>query len=78
MKVKAYTAQPLLFCTKYVRKLPERLKIIEENTRNPTDRRSNMAKRHGLAPSALNAIVARKREIREQNGESCKKRNAGR
>lgn len=73
--LKAYTTQPLLCSTKYVRKLPERLKIIEEN--NPTDRRSNVAKRHGLAPSALNAIVARRREIREQIGESCKKRKSG-
>jgi hypothetical protein len=76
MNVKDYTAQPLLRCTKYARKLRERLKIIEEN--NPTDRRSNVAKRLGLAPSALNAIVARKRETREQIGESCKKRKAGR
>lgn len=62
--LKAYTTQPLLCSTKYVRKLPESLKIIEEN--NPTDRRSNVAKRYGLAPSALNAIVARRREIRKQ------------
>jgi hypothetical protein len=48
------------------------LKGIEEN--NPTDRRMNVAKRLGLAPSASNAIVAKKREIRGQIGESCKKR----
>jgi len=48
------------------------LKGIEEN--NPTDRRMNVAKRRGLAPSASNAIVAKKREIRGQIGESCKKR----
>lgn len=74
--LKAYTTHPLLCSRKYVQKLPERLKIIEEN--NPTDRRSNIAKRHGLAPSALNTIVVRRREIREQIGESCKKTKAGR
>jgi hypothetical protein len=74
MGVKPYKTQPLLRSTKYVRKLHERLKIIEEN--NPTDRPSCVAKRHGLAP--LNVIVARKREIREQIGKSCKKRKAGR
>jgi hypothetical protein len=73
MDVKAYTTEPLLHSTKHVRKLHERLKIIDEN--NPTDRRMNIAERLGLASSALNSIVARKREIREQNatcGESCK------
>jgi hypothetical protein len=55
MDFKANTAKPLLRSTQHVQKLHERLKIIEENI--PTDRRLNLAKRLGLAPSALDPLT---------------------
>jgi hypothetical protein len=48
---------------KHFRTLHERLKIVEEVERNPTEKRTVIAKRLGLAPSTLNSVVARKREI---------------
>jgi hypothetical protein len=79
MDFKAYTVKPLLRSTQHVQKLHERLKMIEENV--STDRRINLAKCLGLAPSALKVIVARKRKIGEQIvscWESCEKRKVGR
>jgi hypothetical protein len=61
--------------------LHERLKIIEEVEKNLTEKRIDIAKCLGLAPSTLNSIVAKKREIQEQIdkcGKSCKKRKMGR
>jgi hypothetical protein len=71
----------MLHPTKQVRTLHKRLKIIEEVEKNPTEKRIDIAKRLGLAPSMLNSIFAKKREIREQIdkcGKSCKKRKMGR
>jgi hypothetical protein len=66
---------------KQVRTLHERLKITEEVEKNPTKKWIDIAKSLGLAPSSLNSIVAKKREIREQIdkcSKSCKKRKTGR
>jgi hypothetical protein len=64
-----------------VRTLHDRLKIIEEVEKTPTEKRVNVAKRLGIPPSMLNSIVAKKRKIRRQIhkcGESYKKRKTGR
>jgi hypothetical protein len=66
---------------KQVRTLHERLKIVEEVKKNPGDKRVDIAKRLGLASSALNSIFAKKDEIREQTencGNTSKKRETGR
>jgi hypothetical protein len=79
---KAYTSKLAMLCpTKQVRTLHERLKIIEEVEKSPTEKRTDIAKCLGLAPSTLNSIVAKKRKIQEQIdkcGKSCKKRKMGR
>jgi hypothetical protein len=79
---KAYTSKlAMSHPTKQVRMLHERLKITEEVEKNPTEKQIDIAKRLGLAPSTLNSIVVKKREIREQTdkcGKSCKKRKTGR
>jgi hypothetical protein len=49
--------------TKQVRTFHERLKIIEEVEKNPTEKWIDIAERLGLAPSMLNSIVVKKREI---------------
>lgn len=51
---------------KKVRTLQERLKIIEEVEKNPSEKRVNVAKRLGIAASTLNSIYRKKNEIREQ------------
>jgi hypothetical protein len=51
---------------KQVRTLHERLKIVEEVEKNPGEKRVDIAKRLGLAPSTLNSIFGKKDEIREQ------------
>jgi AcrR family transcriptional regulator len=66
---------------KQVRTLHERLKIVEEVEKNPGEKRVDIAKRLGLAPSTLNSIFAKKDEIREQAekcGNASKKRKIGR
>jgi hypothetical protein len=58
----------------------ERLCIIEEVEKTPSEKRTDMAKQLGLPPSTLNSIIAKKREIREQVdkcGASAKKRKMG-
>jgi hypothetical protein len=54
---------------KQVRTLHERLKIVEEVEKNPGDRRVNIAKRLGLAPSTLTPYLQRrtKSESRQKN-----------
>jgi hypothetical protein len=44
---------------KQVRTLHERLKIVEEVEKNPGEKRVDIAKRLGLAPSTLNSIFAK-------------------
>jgi hypothetical protein len=66
---------------KQVRTLHERLKIVEEMEKNPGEKRVDIAKHLGLAPSTLNSIFAKKDEIREQTGKcgnASKKRKTGR
>jgi hypothetical protein len=66
---------------KQVRTLHERVKIIEEVEKNPSEKRIDIAKRLGLAPSTSNSVVAKKKEIREQTdkrGNLCKKRKTRR
>jgi predicted transcriptional regulator len=65
---------------KQVRTLHERLKIVEEVKKNPGEKRVDIAKRLGMAPSTLNFIFAKKDEIREQTekcGDASKKRKIG-
>lgn len=64
---------------KQVRTLQERLKIVEEVERNPGEKRVDIAKRLGLAPSTLNSIFATKDVIRQQIekcGHASKKRKS--
>jgi hypothetical protein len=66
---------------KQVRTLHERLTIVEVVKKNPGEKRVDVAKRLGLAPSTLNSIFAKKDEIREQTencGNASKKRKTGR
>jgi hypothetical protein len=46
--------------------LHKRWRSVEEVEENPTDKRIDIGKRLGLAPSMVNSIVAREREIQEQ------------
>jgi hypothetical protein len=65
---------------KQVRTLEERLHIIEEVEKNPSEKRLDIAKRLGLPPSILNTITVKKKEIREQAdkcGTPAKKRKIG-
>jgi hypothetical protein len=55
---------------KQVRTLHERLKIEEEVEKNPGEKRVDIAKCLGLAPSTQNSIFAKKDEIQEQT-EQC-------
>jgi hypothetical protein len=50
---------------KLVRTLYDRLKIIEEVEKNAGEKCVDIAKRHGLPPSTLKTIFAKKNEIRE-------------
>lgn len=62
---------------KHVKTLQEKLRIIEEVERNPTEKKVHIAKRLGLPVSSLNTIIEKKQEIREQVkkcGTSAKKR----
>lgn len=70
----------MAFPCKKVRTLEERLRIIEEVEKNPTEKRIDIAKRLGLPPSTLNCIMAKKIEIRQQAdkcGTAAKKRKTG-
>jgi hypothetical protein len=65
---------------KQVRTLHKQLKIVEEVEKNPEEKRVDIAKRLGLAPSTLNSIFA-KDKIRQQTekcGNASKKRKTGR
>jgi hypothetical protein len=58
----------------------ERLHIIEEVEKTPSQKRTDVAKQLSLPPSTLNFIIAKKREIRDQAhkcGTSTKKRKMG-
>ena len=64
---------------KKTRTLAEKLKIIQDVENNPREKRVDIAKRLGLAPSTLNTIVARKGDIRktiEKCGKSANKRKS--
>jgi hypothetical protein len=66
---------------KQVRTQHERLKIVEEVEKNPGEKRVDIAKRLGLAPSTLNSTFAKKDKIREQTekcGNASKKRKTER
>jgi hypothetical protein len=66
---------------KQVRTLHEQLKIVQEVEKNPGEKRVNIAKRLGLAPSTLNSIFTKRDEIQEQTekcGNASKKRKTGR
>lgn len=51
---------------KKIHTLEERLRIIEEVDKNPSEKRVAIAKRLGLPPSTLNSIISKKKQIREQ------------
>jgi plasmid maintenance system antidote protein VapI len=55
----------MAFSVKQVRTLEERLLIIEEVEKNPSEKRTNVAKQLGLPSSTLNTIIAKKKKIRE-------------
>jgi len=78
---KTSTSQLIVSCrTKQVRMVHERLKIIAEVEKNPTEEWFDMAKYLGLSPSTLNSTVGKKVEIVEQISKcrkSCKKKKAG-
>jgi hypothetical protein len=70
----------MAFPVKRVRTLEERLRIIGEVEKNPSEKRIDVAKRLGLPPSTLNSIIAKKRDIIEQAykcGALAKKRKTG-
>jgi hypothetical protein len=70
----------MAFPVKQVRTLEEQQRIIEEVEKNLSQKRTDVVKRLGLAPSTLNSIIAMKREIREQAdkcGTSTNKRMMG-
>jgi hypothetical protein len=54
----------MVFPVKQVRTLEERLPIIREVEKHPSEKRTDVAKRLGLPPSTLNKIIAKKK-IRE-------------
>jgi hypothetical protein len=54
----------MAFPVKQVQTLEERLCIIEEVEKNPSEKRIDIAKQLGLPPSMLNMIIAKKK-IRE-------------
>jgi hypothetical protein len=63
-----------------LRILHERLKIMEEVEKNPTEKQINVAQWLRSALSTINFIVVKKREIQEQTdncGKLCKKRKKG-
>jgi hypothetical protein len=55
----------MAFPVKQVWTLEERLCIIEEVEKTPSEKRIDIAKRLGLPPSTLNTIIVKKKEIRE-------------
>jgi hypothetical protein len=70
----------MAFPVQQVRTLEERLSIIEEVEKHPSEKRTDVPKRLGLPPSTLNTIFAKKKEIRDQAdkcGTSAKKRKTG-
>jgi hypothetical protein len=56
----------MAFPVKQVQTLEERLHIIEEVEKTPSEKRIDVAKQLGLPPSTLNRIIAKKRKTREQ------------
>jgi hypothetical protein len=54
----------MAFPVKQVQTLEERLRIIEEVEKNPSEKRTDVAKQLGLPPSTLNTIIVKKK-IRE-------------
>jgi hypothetical protein len=69
----------MVFPVKQVQNL-ERLRFIEVMEKTTSEKKTDVAKRLGLPPSALNSIIAKKMEIREQAdkcGTSAKKRKTG-
>jgi hypothetical protein len=68
------------FPVKQVQTFEEQLRVIEEVEKTPSEKRTDVAQRLGLPPSTLNSIIAKKREIREQDdkcGSSAKRRKTG-
>jgi hypothetical protein len=55
----------MAFPVKQVRTLEERLCVIEDGEKNPSEKRIDIAKRLGLPPSTLNTIIVKKKESRE-------------
>jgi hypothetical protein len=55
----------MAFPVKQVRTLEERLHISEEVQKNPSEKRTDIAKQLGLPPSTLNASIAKRKEIRQ-------------
>jgi hypothetical protein len=55
----------MAFPLKQIRTLEERLRIIEEVGKNPSEKRTDVAKQLGLPPT-LNRIIVKKKKIREQ------------
>jgi hypothetical protein len=55
----------MAFPVKQVRTSEERLRIIEEVEKTPSEKRTDVAKQLGLPPLTLNTIIAKKKEIRE-------------
>jgi hypothetical protein len=65
---------------KRVRTLHDRWKIIQEEEKNPGEKRLDIAERLRLPASTLNSVFAKKNEIREQIqkcGNACRKRKTG-
>jgi hypothetical protein len=56
----------MAFALKQVRTLEERLRISEEVQKNPSEKRTAVAKQLGLPPSTPNSIIA-KEKIREHS-----------
>jgi hypothetical protein len=56
----------MAFPLKQVRTLKERLRISEEVGKNPSQKRTDVAKQLGLPPSTLNMIIANEK-IREHS-----------
>jgi hypothetical protein len=56
----------MAFPLKQVPTLEERLRMSEEVQKNPSEKRTDVAKQLGLPPSTLNTIIA-KEKIREHS-----------
>jgi hypothetical protein len=57
----------MAFPLKQVRTLEERLRISEEVQKNPSEKRTDIAKQPGLPPPTLNMITAKKKKTREHS-----------